>query len=88
MEELHACADRRHVNSWCNLFSGLNRRVHLKEVRLNPNPGATLPLVAVFVGEDATPHWTSPLEPNLHSPYTHGRINPRYVNRGTSGGVD
>jgi hypothetical protein len=79
MEELHACADRRHVNSWCHLFSGLNRRVHLKEVRLNPNPGATLPLVAVFVGEDAHPFWTSPLAPNPNPPYTHGHIRRRHV---------
>lgn len=80
VEELHACADRRHVNSWCHLFSGLNRKVTLKEVRPNPNPGATLPLIAVFVGEDAHPHWTSPLAPSLHPPYTHGQINKRFIN--------
>jgi hypothetical protein len=79
MEELHACADRRHVNSWCHLFSGLNRKIKLKEVRPNPAPGTNFPLIAVFEGEDATPYWTSPLEPSPFPPHTHGRINRRYL---------
>lgn len=62
-QELHGCVDRQHVRRWVHLFQKQGRDVTLTKVIKNPNPGATLPLIAVFEGSDATPHWWSPIQP-------------------------
>jgi hypothetical protein len=63
MQEHHAAADRAHIRRWVHLFQKQGRDIELARIIPNPNPGATLPLVAVFEGPDATPHWWSPIQP-------------------------
>jgi len=62
-QELHGCVDKHHVRRWVKFFNKIDRDIALVEVRSNPNPGATLPIIAVFEGDDATPHWWSPVQP-------------------------
>jgi hypothetical protein len=51
--EQHAVAKRENCSQMEARFKAQGRKIRLKKIRLNENPGATLPYICEFEGEDA-----------------------------------
>ncbi len=53
VQETHGVTERKKCQEMAEKFKRQGRKVTLKEVKRNLNPGATLQYICIFVGEDA-----------------------------------